>query len=220
MPQGGFVFRPAKNGELKLSAGKGFRVPNLREMYLYGVANPDLKPERLWNYELSWRHRLNNGVRYGLNIFYLKGDNMIQTIPVDGKPRNVNTGEVENWGVEAEFNYPIGRSFDIFANGTFLHMKNKIVAAPEGLANIGVNYHQNKWFASLGLQMIANLYTAVGEEETKENAWLLRASVTYAVTRNISLWVRGENLLAQKYEINLGYPMPRATFMGGVSLNF
>jgi iron complex outermembrane receptor protein len=26
--------------------------------------------------------------------------------------------------------------------------------------------------------------------------------------------------LAQKYEINLGYPMPRATFMGGVSVNF
>ena len=220
IPQAGIVIRPISTGEIKAMVSKGFRNPTMREMYLYPPSNTDLKPERLWNYELSWRHRLNNGVRYGLNIFYLKGDNMIQTIPVDGKPCNVNTGEVENWGVEAEFNYPIGRSFDIFANGTFLHMKNKIVAAPEGLANIGVNYHQNKWFASLGLQMIANLYTAVGEEETKENAWLLRASVTYAVTRNISLWVRGENLLAQKYEINLGYPMPRATFMGGVSLNF
>ena len=220
IPQAGIVIRPISTGEIKAMVSKGFRNPTMREMYLYPPSNTDLKPERLWNYELSWRHRLNNGVRYGLNIFYLKGDNMIQTIPVDGKPRNVNTGEVENWGVEAEFNYPIGRSFDIFANGTFLHMKNKIVAAPEGLANIGVNYHQNKWFASLGLQMIANLYTAVGEEETKENAWLLRASVTYAATRNISLWVRGENLLAQKYEINLGYPMPRATFMGGVSLNF
>lgn len=220
IPQAGIVIRPISTGEIKAMVSKGFRNPTMREMYLYPPSNTDLKPERLWNYELSWRHRLNNGVKYGLNIFYLKGDNMIQTIQVDGKPRNMNTGEVENWGVEAEFNYPIGRSFDIFANGTFLHMKNKIVAAPEGLANIGVNYHQNKWFASLGLQMITNLYTAVGDDETKENAWLLRASVTYAATRNISLWVRGENLLAQKYEINLGYPMPRATFMGGVSLNF
>ena len=220
VPQAGIVIRPISTGEIKAMVSKGFRNPTMREMFLYPPSNTDLKPERLWNYELSWRHRLNNGVRYGLNIFYLKGDNMIQTIPVDGKPRNVNTGEVENWGVEAEFNYPIGRSFDIFANGTFLHMKNKIVAAPEGMGNIGVNYHQKKWFASLGLQMITNLYTAVGDDETKENAWLLRACVNYAVTRNISLWVRGENLLAQKYEINLGYPMPRATFMGGVSLNF
>ena len=52
------------------------------------------------------------------------------------------------------------------------------------------------------------------------NAVLLDASVTYAASRNISLWARGENLLAQKYEINYGYPMPRATFMGGVSVNF
>ena len=85
---------------------------------------------------------------------------------------------------------------------------------------IGVDYHQGRWFASLGLQRIENLYTAVGNSETKEDFWLLNASVTYAATRNLSLWARGENLLAQKFEINLGYPMPRATFMGGVSLNF
>ena len=73
---------------------------------------------------------------------------------------------------------------------------------------------------TLGLQYINSLYTAVGNDEKKENFALLNASVTYAATRNISLWARGENLLAQKYEINLGYPMPRATFMGGVSINF
>ena len=29
----------------------------------------------------------------------------------------------------------------------------------------------------------------------------------------------GENLLAERYEINAGYPMPRATVFGGVKLN-
>jgi len=60
----------------------------------------------------------------------------------------------------------------------------------------------------------------VDANEKKDSFVLLDASVTYAVTHNISLWARGENLLAQKYEINLGYPMPRATFMGGVNVNF
>ena len=99
-------------------------------------------------------------------------------------------------------------------------MKNKIVAAPELTVYGGVNYHSGKWLATLGLQYINNLYTAVGDAEQKEKFALLDASVTYAITRNISLWARGENLLAQKYEINLGYPMPRATFMGGVAVNF
>ncbi|MDE7128918.1 MAG: TonB-dependent receptor, partial [Alistipes sp.] len=36
----------------------------------------------------------------------------------------------------------------------------------------------------------------------------------------LSLFVRAENLLAQRYEINAGYPMPRATVMAGIDINF
>ena len=36
----------------------------------------------------------------------------------------------------------------------------------------------------------------------------------------LSIWARGENLLAQKYEINAGYPMPRATVLGGIDISF
>ena len=220
VPQAGVVVRYSAKDEIKGMVSKGFRNPTMREMYLYPPSNTDLEPERLWNYELSWRHRMDDGFTYGANIFYIKGDNMIQTMPVDGKPRNVNTGEIENYGLEVETKYPLGRYIGIRANASYLHMKNKVVAAPEGMGYIGVDFRKGKWFASLGLQRIENLYTSVGDNETKEGFWLLNASVTYAATRNISLWARGENLLAQKYEINLGYPMPRATFMGGVSVDF
>ena len=219
VPQAGIVVRPINTGEVKAMASKGFRNPTMREMYLYPPSNTDLEPERLWNYELSWKHRLTD-LTYGVNVFYLKGDNMIQTMPVDGKPRNVNTGEIENWGVELEMKYPLSRHFSATFNHSYLHMKNKVVAAPEQMSYVGINYHYDKWLATLGLQRIENLYTAVGATETKENFSLLNASVTYALTQNVSLWARGENLLAQKYEINLGYPMPRATFMAGVNVNF
>ena len=216
VPQGGIVVRPITTGEIKAMVSKGFRNPTMREMYLYPPSNTDLEPERLWNYELSWNHRINNGFTYGFNLFYIKGDNMIQTV----NRQNVNTGEIENWGIVAEIKYPLSSHLNIRANAAYLHMKNKIIAAPEATGYLGVDYRQGKWFATLGLQRIENLYTAVGDNETKERFWLLNASVTYAATKALSLWARGENLLAQKYEINLGYPMPRATFMGGVSVNF
>jgi iron complex outermembrane receptor protein len=44
--------------------------------------------------------------------------------------------------------------------------------------------------------------------------------VKYQLLDNLRLWVRGENLLAQKYVINAGFPMPKATFMGGVNFEF
>ena len=37
---------------------------------------------------------------------------------------------------------------------------------------------------------------------------------------NLTLWAKGENLLAQEYEILAGYPMPKATAMGGVKVSF
>jgi len=71
-----------------------------------------------------------------------------------------------------------------------------------------------------GLQYINGLYTATGASEKKENFWLLNATVKYEVLKGLSLWIRGENLLAQRYETLLGYPMPKATFMGGVNWTF
>ena len=58
------------------------------------------------------------------------------------------------------------------------------------------------------------------DKDNLENASLLNASVGYDVLPYLQLWVRGENLLAQRYQINEGYPMPRATFMAGVKCSF
>lgn len=217
VPQAGVVVRPIDRGEVKGMVSKGFRNPTMREMYLYPPSNTDLEPERIWNYELSWHHQVRS-ISYGINAYYIKGDNMIQTIPVDGKPRNVNTGEIENYGVEMELRYPMTRYLSAVLNASFLHMKNKVVGAPETMSFEGIEYRNGKWFANMGLQNIGGLYTAVGDAEKKESFQLLSASVTYSATKNLSLWARGENLLAEKFEINLGYPMPRATFMAGISL--
>ena len=215
IPQAGLVVRPIATGEVKAMVSKGFRNPTMREMYLYPPSNEELEPERIWNYELSWRHRL-GAFNYGLNLFYLKGDNMIQTI----NRKNVNTGEIENYGAEVEAQYRINRHWSLSTNHSLLHMENPVVAAPTYKGFLGANFRQGKWSVVSGLQYINGLYTAVGDAEQKENFCLLNATVDYALCPNISLWLRGENLLAQRYEINLGYPMPRATFMGGVHVAF
>ena len=215
IPQAGIVVRPMANGEIKAMMSKGFRNPTMREMYLYPPSNTELEPERLMNYELSWRHRL-GAFTYGANLFYIKGDNMIQTV----NRKNVNTGEIENYGAELEASCHFGQHWSLSTNHAFLHMKNPVIAAPTYKGFLGADYRCKKWTVNAGLQYVNGLYTAVGDNEKKENVLLLNATVNYFLCRNIALWLRGENLLAQSYEINLGYPMPHATFMGGVNLNF
>ena len=215
IPQAGIVVRPMATGEIKVMASKGFRNPTMREMYLYPPSNEELEPERIWNYELSWRHRLET-FSYGANLFYIKGDNMVQTV----NRKNVNTGEIENYGMELEGQWTISRHWSLTTNHSLLHMKNKVVAAPEYKGFLGASFRNGKWSVVTGAQYINNLYTEIGDAETKESFFLLNATVGYALYDNLNLWLRGENLLAQRYEINLGYPMPRATFMGGVNINF
>lgn len=73
-------------------------------------------------------------------------------------------------------------------------------------------------------QYIKGLYTSVivNNKGTKQQdsfvLWNLRGS--YRICNFANIFVKGENLLAQRYEINIGYPMPKATFMGGINLNF
>ena len=61
---------------------------------------------------------------------------------------------------------------------------------------------------------------AVGGEDRTENFWLWNLTASCRVAKGFRLFARGENLLAQGYEINYGYPMPRATVMAGADWEF
>ena len=217
IPQVGLVFHPISKGDVKAMVSKGFRNPTMREMYLYPPSTEDLKPERLWNYELAWHHQA-GPVTYGANLYYIKGDNVIQTQMVNGQPRNVNTGKIENYGAELEADWCINKHWSLATNHSWLHMKYKMVAAPAYKGFVDARFRYGRWSGNAGLQYISHLYTAVGTGEQTENFCLLNATVGYQPCKIVKLWLRGENLLAQRYEINLGYPMPKATVMGGVSL--
>lgn len=220
VPQAGFSFYFPRNIEIKALVGKGFRNPTIRELYMFGPQNPDLLPERLINYEISYSQRLlKNSLSYSLNLYYINGDNMIQTMIVDGRPLNVNTGKIENWGIEFSTGYRINTHWSISANYSWLNMKNPVVAAPEHKLYAGGSFSMGKWNMSTGIQYIHGLYTSVNPQ-TKENfvLWNLRAG--YKVLKYADIFVRGENLLGQRYEINAGYPMPRVTILGGININF
>mgnify|MGYP003293103123 CR=1 FL=1 len=240
IPQFGIAYRPIQTGAIKAIASKGFRNPTMKDMYLYPPSNEDLKAERLWNYEIGWSHSIikkygcggfdsatgmawdgicsHNWINYGINIFYMKADNLIQTVA----KKNINTGELENWGVEGNLTWYLLNGISVSTNHSYLHQENKLVSVPTYKGYLGADWHSKdqKWMVSLGLQQLAGLYTVVGENEKKENATLLNSTAKYSLNKYIQFWIKGENLLAQRYELIDGYPMPKATAMGGVKVSF
>jgi len=222
IPQAGLAFHLPKDAEIKAMASKGFRNPTIREMYMFPPQNPDLKPEKLWNYELSFSQRLmENRLSYGVNVFYINGENLILRLPnpAGSGMLNQNSGEIENWGAEANIGYRFNSTWGVTANYSWLHMENPVLASPEHKLYGGVNFRKGRWSASTGIQYVKGLYTDL-DAGTKENFVLWDMQGNFKATHYLSFYVRGENLLAQRYEIIAGYPMPKATFMGGVNINF
>ena len=144
-------------------------------------------------------------------------------IPVDGRQLNVNTGRIENWGAEASLKWRPAPAWQLVANYSWLHMEQPVLASPEHKLYAGGAYRRGRWQASTGVQYVAGLYTDVpvaGQGQTRTEHFVLwNADAAYRATPWLQLWVKAENLLAQRYEINAGFPMPKATFMGGVSID-
>ena len=157
-----------------------------------------------------------NGVDGGSSRITIRGNNSIlgdnqPLIVVDGVPMT-NEGGVTEWSG--------GRDW-----GTALNNINQ-----EDIENIDILKGPTAaaLYGSRGGNGVVLITTKKGSKQrglgisysSSYNFTLLNASVDYTLSNSLMLWLRGENLLAQKYEVNLGYPMPRATFMGGVSLAF
>lgn len=218
VPQLGVAFHPTRNDDLKVIAGKGFRNPTIRELYMFRSANPMLLPEKMMNYEVSYSHRLSSHGSIEANLFLIKGKNLISTIMQGGRPLNVNTGSFTNHGLELHADYRFNAHWSANGNFSYLHMEKPIVGAPQGKYYLGCQYRQKQFNVIAGLQHISGLY--IGKEEANENFTLLNVTASYRILPQLTLWAKGENLLAVRYETYSGFPMPKATVMAGVEINF
>ena len=219
VPIGGLTYNLSDETSFKASVSKGFRSPTIMEMYLY-APNPDLQPERMMNYEISWlQSLLNRRLNLELTAFKVKGDNLIQVVGVGRAAKRQNVGSFSNRGVEFSARYVASRHLYFSANYSYLDIDKIVLAAPRQQLNVGANYSYKIWNLHLSVQNIDKLYTHVATSET-QNYTLLNARLSAKPINLLELFIAGNNLLGQQYQINYGYPMPDIYFNGGFNLRF
>ncbi|MBD5278546.1 MAG: TonB-dependent receptor [Bacteroides sp.] len=222
VPQAGVIVKPGHGSEVKASFSKGFRSPNIRELYLYPPANPELKPEYMLNYEVGYRqHLLDHNLMVGAAIFYIDGKNMIQTVMQDGRPHNVNTGKFHNKGFELEAGYNIMSNLQAGASWSYLHTDSNNLYSPKNKLNAEVTYSPGRFSLTLEEMSIWGLKNGNPDGST-ENYSLLGVRVAYTLGSDVpvTLSVKADNITDTRYQIIYGCPMPGATLMGGVEFKF
>jgi outer membrane receptor protein involved in Fe transport len=225
IPYFGISWNPKPSTNLKAIISDGYRAPSLRELYLFPPANDNLMPERMVSYELGWRqYWMKGSIKTELNTFICDGQNLIVLVPpaAPPPPQYKNSGEFNNKGIEFMINYRSRNGLALNANYTYIYMKNPLPGTPGHNLFTSSTYHYKKWQFRVKLQSIFDLYNETGQgvEVVEKDYQLLGIQVGYQITSFLNLYLAGNNLLDQTYQINYGYPMPGINFMGGVRLKF
>lgn len=226
VPQTGAAFNTGFNSTFKASVSKGFRNPTVRELYLFPPANPLLEPERLWNYELSYSQDFSQGRGNAtLTAYAIDGENMIMVVPNPNTPPpviNMNTGSFYHTGFELDARYRMTDNFSVQLGYSLVDMDTPKVGAPGTQLLLGGQYRAGKFEVMSSLMVVGDLYTKVmpANEMVSEDFANLTAKITYRPVKQVTLFVSGENLLNEEYQLQYGYPMPGATLFTGMNINF
>jgi len=218
IPAGGLALKLGKNSTLKSSAAKGFRSPTIRELFIWNH-NINLNPETIMNYETGLMYSFPAlKLKLELTGFAVSGDNMIITVPMQGLR---NAGKVSNKGLEFTTNANPSENLSINLTWSYTHMKYIVYATPRHNLFISCNHSWKRLRTMVSLQYIDHLDTNPStSEESFETYTLLNLKLSYRLLKQSEIFVSTENIMNQKYNNNIYYPLPGTTLFGGLKLRF
>lgn len=216
VPQLGFALNPGDGYTVKGTLAMGYRNPSFRELYLYRMANPDLQPEKMMNYEVSAGKRFSRYLNIDITLYYSRGRDMIQVLD----NRNTNTGRFINKGVEVSASSHPLDNLRLYASYSYLHTSlHNLTGAPKNQYYLGGELTLwDRLKIAADLKGTGSLYVA--DDVKHHNYALLNMKLTYSVCHYADIFTRLENITDACYTINRGYEMPGFTALGGIKVSF
>lgn len=222
IPQIKINYLPFVSTNISIGVSKGYRSPTIAELFLFG-ANKNLQPEDLVSYEIGVKQEIiSNKMKIGVNFYLLNGKNLILMTGRFPNILNVNSGTVNNKGIEIETNVKPLENIFMSAVYSYLDTENIIVGAPEQQYSFEAVYKYNKYEIGLvlkGVQDLIKLNDPAKSIIKKESYTLLNLFTSYKLYQNLSFTFHLDNILDRRYEIINGYPMPGRSILAGVKFN-
>ncbi len=215
------------------SYGTGFKAPSLDQLFesfptFDFFANPDLKPETSAGYDIGVDQTL-FGVTGGVTWFHNDIKDLIETNPVTFAD-DVNIGRARTQGFENYLAWQLSDTLKLRADYTYTDAED--VDLHEELVRIPKNKvtGEARWQAIDALSLDARLlYVGTWIDGSRDfsvprlNAspyWTADLAASYALTENLAVTARVNNLLDKSYEDPVGFLQPGRAFYAGLKVNF
>lgn len=231
IPQVGLLYHVLDSTTIRAKASKGFRQPRFSEMYLFPAHNEELKPERVWSYEMELTHTFPKWVSVSITPFYMDIENFIQMVPNPSFPPppksiNQNSGEFYIKGIETGIDIRPVENLVLTLYHTYMDIEEPVEnkqGKPKNKYNILVKYSWKDLMVSFDAEHVTDLYdenSATNQIEKVDDFFVANAKVSYWFNDHFQVFSGVENIFDKEYEEIPEYPMPGITVHGGVRFEF
>jgi vitamin B12 transporter len=226
----GAYLLPDSGTRFHASVGTGYRAPSLYELYAPYAGNADLEPEESIGFDVGVEQRFLDGrLVADLTYFQLDTENLIDYSYTTYSYVQIE-GVTHRDGVEASLNWAAAPWLDLGAAYTYTRTRQ-----PDGQPRPRIPEHDialtatvrpaEKWSVTATAHGVLNVTDRVGSGDSAESValkdyLLIDAKVAYKPTEKTEIYLRGENLLDQDYELVKGYGTPGAAVYAGFKATF
>ncbi len=225
IPQVGVLANVTPNTRVRSNISKGFKSPQLNELYLLPPANPDLEAEDVWNYEVGVNQMLNSNLLVDLSVYKMEGKNLIEVVvePQATPPPLVefrNTGKINFWGAEGRINYNLSNRLDVTFNYSFLDPGSHTTYRPKNQFSLNTEvYPLSNLAFNIRQKYVSGLYAADDYNNQLPEYYLLDLVLKYSLFDFINISLIANNILDREYSMHEDFPMPGRNFTGKINLN-
>lgn len=226
-------FLEATKTKFKTAFGTGFKAPSLYQLYapatFYGpTGNINLEPEKTTGWEtgieqIFWEDR----IQFGFTFFSNSFSNLID---FDYSQGYINIKKASTHGLEFTFRAVPVDNLRLTADYSHINAIDKdseedLLRRPKNRLSLSVDYT----FAQKAVFHLSLNYTGkrddiyfTGWTSTRvimDQYTLVNAAFSYSIIKDLTVFIRLDNLLDTEYEIIKGYGTPGFSVYGGIKLD-
>ncbi len=234
--------RTASDTRLHASFGTGMKKPTFTELFGFFpasfVGNPDLKPEESRGFDIGIEQGLfDSRLRADLSWFYAELEDEIQTVFLPGFLASVinSDGRSRRQGVELELRARPVAGLQLRGSYTYTDAsepaasggRQREIRRPRHMAALNLDYAfaadragVNLNLSYTGAQLDLDFSRFPSPLVRLDEYLLVNLAASYAVSEQLTVYARADNLFDTGYENAFGYRSPGAAFHAGLRVAF
>ncbi|WP_394754301.1 TonB-dependent receptor plug domain-containing protein [Crenothrix sp.] len=214
--------------KLRGTAGVGFRVPSINEMWTPMLGNAQLKPERAVSGELGLDWQPLDKLSITLTGFYTRYHNLIASLPEIPVIAPINADRVRVQGLEMAWRYAILANASLGTDYTYTDSHNEqtghnLINTPPHSARFFGDWQASQLPVTLHLE---GIYTGGWQWQTPQDtsvgvddSFRVNLQMSYSIQQNAQVYIRGENLNNNRNPMIPTFGSPGVAVYGGIKLS-